>query len=51
MARHEGPDTELAATITGRPGRAAAILRSTMYGLLGLSEPARAVPANPVPLP
>ncbi len=51
MAEHEGPDAELAATVTGRPGRAAAILRSTMYRLLGLSEPARALPANPVPLP
>jgi hypothetical protein len=51
MADHRGPDTELAELITARPGRAAAIVRSTMYGLLGLPEPARALPANPVPIP
>ncbi|MFI9381522.1 hypothetical protein [Kutzneria sp. NPDC052558] len=51
MATHRGPDGELAAAISARPGQAAAILRSTMYGLLGLPEPARALPANPVPLP
>jgi hypothetical protein len=37
--------------LTSRPGRAGQILRRTMYGLLGLSEPARAVPTSPVPLP
>jgi hypothetical protein len=51
IAEHDGPDARLAASVTSRPGAAAAILRSTMYGLLGLSEPARALPANPVQLP
>jgi hypothetical protein len=51
MAEHGGPDAVLAKAITGRPGQAAAILRSTMYRLLGLSEPARALPMNPVPVP
>lgn len=37
--------------LTARPGRAAAILRAEMYRLLGLGEPARAVPASPLPLP
>jgi hypothetical protein len=36
--------------ITSRPGEAGAILRRTMYHLLGLREPARAVPVSPVPL-
>lgn len=43
-----GPIAEL---ITSRPGEASAILRRTMYRLLGLSEPLRAVSAAPVPLP
>jgi hypothetical protein len=51
MVDHAGPDAELARAITGRPGKAAAILRSTMYNLLGLTEPARALPMNPVPAP
>ncbi|MBB5895350.1 hypothetical protein [Kutzneria kofuensis] len=51
MAEHSGPDAELARVITGRPGEAAAILRSTMYWLLGLAEPTRALPMNPVPVP
>ncbi|GAA4529677.1 hypothetical protein [Amycolatopsis samaneae] len=37
--------------LTSRPGQSGAILRRTMYRLLGLDEPARAVPASPVPLP
>jgi hypothetical protein len=41
----------LATRITSRPGQAGAILRSAMYRLLGLAEPARAVPCSPVPLP
>jgi hypothetical protein len=41
----------VAGLITSRPGRAGEILRSAMYGLLGLPEPARAVPCSPVPLP
>jgi len=51
MAEHDGPDAELADAITARPGQAAAITRSTMYRLLGLAEPARALPANAVPVP
>jgi hypothetical protein len=42
---------ELAASVTSRPGESAKILRTTMYRLLGLAEPARAVPVAPVPLP
>jgi hypothetical protein len=42
---------ELARRMTSRPGRAGAILRQTMYRLLDLPEPARAVPVSPVPLP
>lgn len=37
--------------LTSCPGRSAAILRATMYRLLGLPEPARGVPMSPVPLP
>ncbi len=41
----------LARQLTSCPGRSAAVLRTTMYRLLGLTEPARAVPVSPVPLP
>nr|WTB08271.1 hypothetical protein OG546_31050 [Streptomyces antimycoticus] len=41
----------MAELITSRPGRAAAILRGTMYRLLGIPEPMRAASAPPVPLP
>ncbi|QKV80138.1 hypothetical protein [Amycolatopsis sp. Hca4] len=37
--------------LTSRPGEAGRLLRHTMYRLLGLPEPARAVPVSPVPLP
>lgn len=37
--------------LTSRPGRAGHTLRRTCYRLLGLPEPARAVPVSPVPLP
>lgn len=37
--------------LTSRPGQAGAILRRTCYRLLGLSEPTRAIPVSPVPLP
>lgn len=37
--------------LTSRPGQAGKILRKEMYGLLGLSEPARAVPLSPAPIP
>lgn len=45
----DGP--RIAELMTSRPGRAGAILRSTMYRLLELDEPARQVPVSPVPLP
>ncbi|MEU3622178.1 hypothetical protein BS329_34325 [Amycolatopsis coloradensis] len=38
------------ALLSSRPGRAGAILRTEMYRLLGLTEPARAVPLSPVPV-
>ncbi|MFE4780192.1 hypothetical protein ACFRI7_09705 [Streptomyces sp. NPDC056716] len=41
----------IAGMITSRPGQAARILRRTMYGLLGLPEPHRALTVEPVPLP
>lgn len=41
----------LAARLTSRPGRAGGILRAALYRLLGLTEPARAVPVSAVPLP
>ncbi|MGW5718361.1 hypothetical protein ACWEVP_19495 [Amycolatopsis sp. NPDC003865] len=37
--------------LSSRPGRTGHILRRTLYRLLGLAEPARAVPVSPVPLP
>ncbi|MEV6832288.1 hypothetical protein [Amycolatopsis sp. NPDC051102] len=37
--------------MTSRPGEAGRILRSTLYRLLGIPEPAHAVPVAPVPLP
>ncbi|QKV74183.1 hypothetical protein [Amycolatopsis sp. Hca4] len=37
--------------LTSQPGRAGQILRRTLYRLLNLPEPARAVPTSPVPLP
>lgn len=48
--RQEDRET-LASNITSVPGRSAATLRATIYRLLRLSEPARAVPVAPVPLP
>lgn len=51
MTEHLGPNTNLANAMSSRQGQAARILRSTMYRLLDLSEPARALPANPVPVP
>lgn len=41
----------LAESVSSCPGRSSAILRSTMYRLLDLPEPARAVRVSPVPLP
>jgi hypothetical protein len=42
---------ELAGHLTSASGRAGEHLRRAMYKLLGLDEPARAVPCSPVPLP
>lgn len=42
---------DLDARLTSRPGRAGQILRRSLYHLLDLPEPARAVPVSPVPLP
>jgi hypothetical protein len=42
---------ELLELLTSRPRRAGAILRARLYDLLGLPEPARALPRSPVPLP
>lgn len=36
--------------VTSRPGQAGAILRATMYRLLGIPEPAHAVPVSPCSL-
>lgn len=41
----------LAARITSLPGRAGAVLRETMYRILGIPEPSHAVPVSAVPLP
>ncbi|MEU0529613.1 hypothetical protein [Amycolatopsis tolypomycina] len=41
----------IAGLLTSRPGQAGKILRKTMYDLLELDEPARAVPVSPAPLP
>jgi hypothetical protein len=43
--------TTMTDRLTSRPGQAAEILRRTMYRLLNLPEPHRAVPVSPVPLP
>ncbi|MDX3227958.1 hypothetical protein [Streptomyces sp. ME19-01-6] len=52
MDRHcRDRQAHIAGLITSRPGRAAGILRRTMYRLLDLSEPGRALTVRPVPLP
>jgi len=51
VSRASGGHEAIAKSITSRPGAAGAILRSTLYRLLGLPEPARAIPVSPVPLP
>jgi hypothetical protein len=48
--RATGGHEWIAESITSRPGAAATILRRAMYRLLGLPEPARAIPVSPVPL-
>jgi len=50
-ARCHGLGAHLAGLLTARPGQAGKILRREMYDLLGLGEPARAVPFSPAPLP
>ncbi|WP_220188376.1 hypothetical protein [Streptomyces phytophilus] len=52
MGRHSPRwQARVAGAITSRPGQAAGALRRAMYRLLDLSEPCRAVPNAPVPLP
>lgn len=46
-----GHGQTIAAMVTSRPARAAAILRHTMYAQLGLPEPAEPARAMPVPIP
>ncbi|MFB9690777.1 hypothetical protein [Amycolatopsis plumensis] len=50
-AQRHGLDAHIAGLLTSRPGQAGKILRREMYALLGLGEPARAVPVSPAPLP
>jgi len=50
-AQCHGLGADIAGLLTSRPGQAGKILRKEMYRLLGLSEPARAVPVSPAPLP
>jgi len=50
-ARDRAWQRDFAELVTSRPGQAGTILRRAMYRLLGLAEPARAVPCSPVPLP
>ncbi|MGW4059501.1 hypothetical protein ACWEGE_14525 [Amycolatopsis sp. NPDC004747] len=46
-----GLGARIAGLLTSCPGQAGRILRKTMYDLLGLTEPARAVLVPPAPLP
>jgi hypothetical protein len=50
-AQGRGLGARIAGLLTSRPGEAGKILRKEMYDLLGLPEPARAVPLSPAPLP
>jgi hypothetical protein len=50
-ARTTRTTVEIRGLLTSRLGQAGGILRRTMYRLLKLREPARAVPVSPVPLP
>ncbi|MGY0055370.1 hypothetical protein ACWY4P_02200 [Streptomyces sp. LZ34] len=49
--RCQDRQAHIAGLITSRPGLAAGILRRTMYRLLDLPEPGRALTVRPVPLP
>ena len=51
MTADRGWQDEVAGQLTSVPGFAGEHLRAAMYKLLGLDEPARAVPCSPVPLP
>lgn len=51
MAADRSWQGALTGMMTSRPGQAGAILRATAYRLLGMPEPARALPRSPVPLP
>lgn len=46
-----GLGARIAGVLTSRPGEAGAVLRSAMYRMLDLSEPARGLPRSPVPMP
>ncbi|NLU71802.1 hypothetical protein HCC61_03730 [Streptomyces sp. HNM0575] len=48
---HPGQQRHIAGLITSEPGRAAHILRRTMYRLLDLPEPCRPLTNEPAPLP
>lgn len=50
-AQNRGLGARVAGLLTSRPGEAGKILRKEMYDLLGLGEPARAVPLSPAPRP
>ncbi|MEU4253911.1 hypothetical protein AB0F15_41610 [Amycolatopsis sp. NPDC026612] len=50
-AQSRGLGPRIAGLLTARPGQAGKILRKTMYELLGLTEPARAVLVSPASLP
>ncbi|WP_410604317.1 hypothetical protein [Amycolatopsis sp. lyj-90] len=49
-AESPGLADRVRASLSSRPGRAGSILRTEMYRLLGLAEPARKVPVSPVRL-
>jgi hypothetical protein len=50
-AQCRGLGARIAGLLTSRPGEAGTILRKEMYDLAGLSEPVRAVPVSPAPVP
>ncbi|GAB3721815.1 hypothetical protein GCM10027598_35920 [Amycolatopsis oliviviridis] len=49
-AESAGVAEQVHALLSSRPGRAGALLRTELYRLLGLPEPARAIPVSPVPM-
>jgi hypothetical protein len=50
-AQNRGLGARIAGLLTSRPGQAGEILRSAMYRMLGLREPARRRPWSPAPVP